>query len=40
MEKENIIKHITRKYGDFFISVKINWSALNKIKKVEENPSE
>ena len=46
MEKENIIRHINRKHGVFLCENQrfclnfFNWSALNSIKKVEENPGE
>ena len=47
MEKENIIRHINRKQGVFFVCENqrfslnfFNWSALNSIKKVDENPGE
>ena len=47
MEKENIIKHINRKHDFFCVCERqrfylnfFNWSALNSIKKVEEDPGE
>ena len=46
MEKENIIRHTNRKHGVFlwenqrFSLNFFNWSALNSIKTVEDNPGE